>query len=433
MGVHRTTVIAWEDGTKEPHPDLYPKIRRVLDNQDSNLFDICQKTSQSHQLSAPCQVTTNRAILESTSPHVVITGTVGGFKEFMDMLRRQFMEAVARSGLTAAFGGLSLGLVSSPSVDPEDYLDICSESVGTWWGWLNQGCYHHLERVLLKHAPLLKRLAYTDSPFQNMAAALAAQTKFMQIILAGHRLDFVNHEIHCVEAARFGALSGNRNLQAVAQGYLGHHHTLYVPDSDKAIDAFNRGLACVYSDNSLQISILYMGLSGAYAQEGNEIKAREYAEMARLTMPDYPELNPFYRLIDIGSLELSLLEARTYLTLHEHFPQGDYSQKARDAFEQAANKQAISNRTQSEALICQADAARAHGDMDECLTCLADGFRVGDEIKSLKRISEAGDVIGNMPKKWKYETTVQELQKAIINAIQELQKDRSNAIVVARR
>ena len=137
-----------------------------------------------------------------------------------------------------------------------------------------KGSFNQLERVLLKHTAILKRLAYTDSPFQSMAASLAAQAKIIHIILAGHRLDFISHEIHCVEAVRFGALSRDRNLQAVAQGYLGHHHTLYVPNSDKAIDAFNKGLTCVYSDNSLQISVLYMGLSGAYAQSGDETEAR---------------------------------------------------------------------------------------------------------------------------------------------------------------
>ena len=107
VGVHRTTVIAWEDGTKEPHPDLYPKIRRVLDNQDSNLFDICQKTSQSHQLSTPCQVTTNRAILESTIPHVRYPGDCERIQRIYGLVRRQFIEALARFGLTASFGGLA--------------------------------------------------------------------------------------------------------------------------------------------------------------------------------------------------------------------------------------------------------------------------------------------------------------------------------------
>ena len=153
-----------------------------------------------------------------------------------------------------------------------------------------------------------------------------------------------------------------------------------------------------------------MGLSGAYAQDGDETKARDYAELAQMTMPEYPELNPFYRLIDIGPLELSLLEARMHLALHKHFPEEGYSQKAYNAFEQATNKRAISSRTQSEVLICKADATRVLGDMRECVTCLTEGYRIGAEIKSLKRLIEASDVIVEMPPEWKREISVQQLQ-----------------------
>ena len=267
VGAERKAVNYWERGTQEPREGYRQEIRKKLNNNDPELFtnypegayppgctissatDSCPQLDTSQQLITPCQVPTNHDILESTDPHsLVIPGSVRGFKEFMEPVRRQFIEALASLGLTASFGGLSLGLISSSSVDPEDYLDICSQSIGTWWGWLNQGNYHELERVLLRHAPVLKRLAYTDSPFQSTAAGLATQAKFMQIILAGHRLDFVNREIYCVEAAQMGALSGDRNLHAIALEWHGSTCTICYDQPQRAITLLNNALSSLNNE-----------------------------------------------------------------------------------------------------------------------------------------------------------------------------------------
>ena len=75
-----------------------------------------------------------------------------------------------------------------------------------------------------------------------------------------------------------------------------------------------------------------------------------------------------------------------------------------------------------QAYIRKADAARLLGDMREVVDGLTEGFRIAGEIDSMQRFSEAGDVISNMPDAWKRET-----------AVQNLQKDISHAIVVARQ
>ena len=193
---------------------------------------------------------------------------------------------MAKLGLTASFGGLSLGLVASPSIDPEDYLDICSESIGTWWQWLDQGHYHKVERVLLKHTPILKRLAYTASPFQGMAAGLAARAKIMQIMIATNRLDFVGCKTVCADAVRLGALSGNYMLLAVALDWQGNTYTNFYHQPQTAIHHLNDALSKLNSESSSLIrSAIYSDLSNAYAQEGDEDEARKYVELAHMVMP----------------------------------------------------------------------------------------------------------------------------------------------------
>ena len=80
--------------------------------------------------------------------------------------------------------------------------------MGTWWGWLNQGRYHELERVLLKHVPILKRLATIISPFQEYCSKPCDTTKIMQITLACLILNLSESEIHCVKLSVGGNLRG---------------------------------------------------------------------------------------------------------------------------------------------------------------------------------------------------------------------------------
>ena len=394
---------------------------------DSETVNICQEENQSRQMTTPCQGTPNRAIFESTDSIVIhIPGSDKGIKEFMEFARRHFMEVLAQLGLTASFGHLSIGLVSSPIVDPEEYLDLCGESIDTWWQWLNQGNYPKLERVLLKNVPVLKRLAYTDSPFQGSAADLAVQTKIMQIILAMHKLNFAEREIHCAEAVRLGELSGNPLSLATALFWQGTTYISCYHQPQKAIFILKQALSCINDNTLFGRSPIYSGLSIAYAQDNTqdvfEAKARGYAELAHMTMPTFPELDPFFHYFDMGYSELYQWTGRTYLALAGKFPDAGYASNALEAFEKANRKQTMTARWSSQTLIHKADAARALGDMNGCVEDLTDGFHIGDEIKSLKRLIEASDVIGNMPRKWKQET-----------AVQNLQKDVTHALVVARR
>src|SRR5439155_25131782 len=128
--VDRKTIMRWEAGTQDPYPMQVPLIRDILDSQDSDLLKI--------------------SVLQYGS----VKG-INGIREFLEMLRRQFMEYVANTGLTALLGNVSLALVSSPVVEPEEYLALCSASIGTWWEWLNQGNFSKVSEVLNTNVPIL--------------------------------------------------------------------------------------------------------------------------------------------------------------------------------------------------------------------------------------------------------------------------------------
>jgi hypothetical protein len=164
-------------------------------------------------------------------------------------------------------------------------------------------------------------------------------------------------------------------------------------------------------------SAICSNLSIAYAQKGDEIEAMKYAELAHSAMPTYPELDPFSQCIRFNHSALDTGEGIAYLYLAEHSPKSDYAQKAYDAFDEATNKQAVGPDDLCSSLIRKADAARALGDMRGCMTYLTDGFRIAVEMDSIRRFSQAGDVVGKMPPEWLRETAVQKLQKDITHAI----------------
>ena len=346
----------------------------------------------------------------------------------MEFARRQFIEVVAHFGLAASFGGMSLGLVSSPRVDPEEYLTLVGASIDTWWEWFNQGRFQKVEEVMSANVPILKRLAYTISPFQGMAANLAAQAKFLQMLLATRKGNFVWREIICAQAVHFGALSGNRGILATALDWQGNTYTLCYRQPQTAIPILNDALSVLNNESPLVKSGIYSNLSIAHAQEGDETEALKYAGMAISVMPTHSELDPFYQCIQFGPSELDQLEGKTYLCLAGHFPNSCYAELAYYTFEKSTSNP-MNQGYLSGSLIKKADAARAFGDMGECVTCLSDGFHTAVEADSIRRINEARDVISNMPQEWKQETAVQKLQKEIIHAI----KERSQAIIIARR
>ena len=355
----------------------------------------------------------------------------------MELVRRQFIEALAQFGLTASFGNIELALVSSPRVDPEDYLDLCSASIGTWWQWYYEGNYRKLERVLLKHVPILKWLANTISPFQRMAADLAVQAKIMQILLANSNLQFRERELYCADAVCFGALSSNRLMLALAQYWQGDTYTYCYDEPLTAIRHLNDALTTIGNESSLIRSAIYSDLSIAHAQDKDERNVKEneklscdYMEMARLTIPAYPELDPLHPCIGMGSSELDQFDGKALLCLAERTNNRRYAQTAYDMLKGAINKQATNNGYLGQAYIRKADAARVLGDMNGFVEDLTDGLRIAS---GLDRLTYARDIIGRVPPEWKQETAVQDLQKAITNAIQELQKDMSNALVVAHR
>jgi len=410
-GLDHRTISRCVRGIGSPQSDQKEAIRRVLKNDDSDLFLVT---------SEPCNIPIVSDTMNSSDLQPPVTlGSVEGFS-FMDKLRRLII---------SSFGISLVGnvqMITGPVVDPEEYLAQCNVTIDDCWAWLGQGEFSRVERALNTHMPTLTHFANTISPFQGIAAGLAVEAKLMQGYLSSHKLDYTARELHCTEAVHFAVLSGNMRLYTIALEWQGYTYT--ISDSlqpQRAIALFEQGFSSLKSDAPLSKANIFIGLALAHAQDKDETddtEVRKYIELARITLPAHPALDPFYRHCGLGQSELDQQEGQTYLCLAERSSNSGYAQMAYDMFDESVSKLAMNQSKRAQSLIRKANAARLLGEKDECVTCLTDGFHIGVEINSLRRSNEAQDVMNRIPNKWRQEP-----------AIQSLQKDISQALVVARR
>ncbi len=447
IGAERRAVIAWERGDATPQPGHRRAVRRELNNEDPHLFvnypaeeaacqadaaydevDASESPPEEPASSSPCHLDVPHDRMDSSdSFHSAIPEPDKELSP-MDKLRRAINNAIGTTLVGVNLQVITAPLIETegnrgPTVPSEEYIPQCSVAIDDCREWLSQGKYSRVERALQVHIPTLRRLATTMSPHQETAASLAVEAYILLIRLATVNLQFADRKIYCVNAVQFGALSGDRNLHAIALEWHGNTYTLCYHQPQRAIAIFNEMLPGCNSDMSqLTKSAIYSNLSIAHAQNGNEHQARDYMEMAHTAMPSHPELDFSYRYIQFNASSLDHYEGIVYLHLTEHFPNGNYAQQAYYALEKSISKHPLNQSTLGRALIKRADAARALGDMGEFVKYLTQGFSIGVEIDSIRCLSEAGGVMGEIPPEWKREDAVQDLQKEI-----------THAIVVARR
>jgi hypothetical protein len=134
-------------------------------------------------------------------------------------------------------------------------------------------------------------------------------------------------------------------------------------------------------------------------------------------MPDNPEADPLYRLIELGDAEFGMREGKTYLILARRFPtQKEYAQRAHGIFAESTSKQFLDGVNDGGMLIIRADAARALGDMHDYLNCLEEGLPRARQTGNQRQITKVIAVLQKAPRKWRNEKQYKDLE-AIIQEI----------------
>jgi DNA-binding XRE family transcriptional regulator/tetratricopeptide (TPR) repeat protein len=326
-------------------------------------------------------------------------------------------QAIPRRQVLAALAALPLTLLnvrSGPSVESisPEFLPQCAVSITACWHLLRgKGGLPIVEDILPQFTPLLRTLAQLPSKQQKAAARLTAQASILQGILAMHRLNYTAREAHCKDAVRFASLAGDTNLRAAALTYLGYTYSFcFLPRlPEKALEVFLEALQALGEDSPLLRCNIQMGLAEAYAQCKQERQALYYIQLAQADFPAYPEQDPSYIFGDCSLHVLFQWQGKMYLELVEHCPDRGYQRKAAAALMQGVGVQSISERSTTETVIYQADAARVLGELDTYATALRQASHMAVDLSSPKRYSEALLVYRRTPEKWYREPQIRGL------------------------
>jgi transcriptional regulator with XRE-family HTH domain len=331
-------------------------------------------------------------------------------KKLESLGRRQLIELLSGLSLFAGVDLLALAESSMRSA-PDKFLDQCNAAISGCWHLMKHGGMAYVDSILSICLPELSEFANQEGDYQHLAASLAMQGKTLRGLLAMHKLDYMSVEIYLASAVRFARLSGNRRLLVTSLAHQGDIYAIHLPDAERAKPLYEEAMGLLDRNALLNKASLSIGLADIHALNGDEDKATELIKQAKAAMPEYPELDPFYPLIDFGKSDLDRSEGRVYLYLSEHISDKGYAESAYNAFLRGTSKSATSSRSQSQTLIHLADAAVALNDLPKFTESLGQGIDIAKEIDSKIRRHEAGVVLGKAPESWHHEQRYQDLVK----------------------
>jgi len=392
LGVERQAMIAeWESGKVTPSLYYQKLLCDILGCTDANLFDDVQLS----------------------------------VKDILEMLRREFMGWIAKIGGLSTFGDVTIALVSTPAITQDEYIEQARTAIRACWELLNIGSLNTVEQVLNANMPKLGQLARTAGPYQHLAATLGLQGCIMRVLIATRNADFLERESIGVEAVRFGELSGDRDLQALALDWHANTYVMCYKRPQVAIPLLEQALS-LNAESALIKSAIYSNLSLAYSQDKNldgyERKAKDFIEQAHMLMPDYPALDSLHQCIQWDNSSLNAVEGKMYSHLVESLPDSNYAQMAIYACEKSINEQSmvVGRKNHSSGFIRKADALRALGEMRLFIDSLEQGLYLAIQIDSKFLIRESHNVMGRIPEKWQKEDRVIDLQKEVVRASSKL-------------
>lgn len=324
---------------------------------------------------------------------------------------------LSRRDALVMIAGLPLALLVKKPLEPmatafaEDFLAQCAASMTACWHLMRGNQLSVVDEVLQAYLPILETLAQQPSKYQSAAANLAAQGYRINGILALHRNNLREREVYCQQAVRYGELAGDASL--LVSAFISLASTFYYgQDPIKAARIYQQAL--VYQGNipPLLLARVYVELAVVYAQQRQEQEALRYMCLAQERYPEYPEADPSFLYAEFSPSSMILEEGLTHLALAHHYPDGQYSHQAWNAFariEQVKTPTPVPERIRIEIINHQATTALALKDVDAFCDRLEQGVNGAKRLGSERRRQEAIEVYKNARKIWPNEARVREL------------------------
>ncbi len=135
------------------------------------------------------------------------------------------------------------------------------------------------EQVLWTYLPKVEVVARLSAECQNIAANIASQGYLLAASLIGHRNDLLGRLRYSEQALRYGELAGDLNLQTVAMRQIAISFDC-MDRPDKVIEMSRQTFSHLKDVSPLLQACIYSGVSGAYAELGQEQESRHFMDLA---------------------------------------------------------------------------------------------------------------------------------------------------------
>jgi DNA-binding SARP family transcriptional activator len=260
------------------------------------------------------------------------------------------------------------------------------------------------EQVLWAYLPKIEVVARLSAECQDIAANIASQGYLLAASLIGHRNDFLGRLRYSEQALRYGELAGDLNLQTVAMRQIAISFDC-MDRPDKVLEASQQTFSHLKDVSPLLRACIYSGVSGAYAELGQEQESRHFMDLAYEHFPKQPENEPGYLHTICRYSTLIFFDALNHLG----FGRPREAENILARIDGLQPKMQLPERVRIELLNYQIAVFVALNAMEQACTYLEAATEAARSIGSKRHFQESFTLFHRMRKTWHHEPQVQAL------------------------
>lgn len=265
------------------------------------------------------------------------------------------------------------------------------------------------EQILWAYLPKIVLFIRLASKYQEMAASIASQGYLLAASLVGHRNNLLRRLHYSKQALHYGKLAGDLNLQVVAMRQTAISFDC-MDRPDKVLEVSQQTLPYLNSTSSLLQACIYAGISGAYAELGQEQEAQRFIGLAYEHFPEHPEAEPSYLHTICRYSTLIFFDGLNQLDLgHPH-----EAEKILARIDGLQPKMQLPERVRIELLNYQIKVFLALKEREQASAYLEEAANASFSIGSERHFQEAFALYRQMQKIWTHEPQIQQLADLFI-------------------
>jgi DNA-binding SARP family transcriptional activator len=293
----------------------------------------------------------------------------------------------------------------------EEPLHISKETLHLF-STLTESCRHLsegnelriAEQALWAYLPKIELFIRLSSEHQKMAANIASQGYLLAASLVGHHNDLLRRLRYSKQALYYGKLAGDLNLQVVAMRQIAISFDC-MDRPDMVLEVSQQTLPYLKNVSSLLQACIYAGISGAYAELGQEQDARRFIELAYEHFPEQPESEPSYLHTICRYSTLIFFDGLNQLDLG----QPHEAEKILARIDGLQPKMQLPERVRIELLNYQIKVFLALKKKEQASAYLEEAANASFSIGSERHFQESFALYRQMQKIWKHEPQVEQL------------------------